>query len=61
MLVTALQVRALLFALPIYARLTHDRVSRWEWLWAAVLAVGLAVVVIVGDPAARHARGSLEA
>jgi hypothetical protein len=30
-------------------------------MWAAVLAVGLAVVVIVGDPAAGHTRGSLEA
>jgi len=61
MLVTALQVTALLFALVIYARLTHDRVTRWEWLWAGVLAVGLAVVVTVGDPAAGHPRGSLEA
>jgi drug/metabolite transporter (DMT)-like permease len=61
MLVTALQVTALLFALPIYARLTHDRVTRWEWMWAAGLAVALAVVVIVGDPAAGHARGSLQA
>ncbi|WP_375487924.1 DMT family transporter [uncultured Mycobacterium sp.] len=61
MLVTALQVTALLFALPIYARLTHVRVTRWEWLWAGVLAVALAVVVVVGDPAAGHARGSMEA
>ena len=31
-MVTALQVTALLFALPIYARLTHRRVTRWEWI-----------------------------
>ncbi|BBY54292.1 DMT family transporter [Mycobacterium koreense] len=50
MLVTGLQVTALLFALPIYARLTRHGVSRAEWWWAAVLAAALAVVVIVGDP-----------
>ena len=49
-LVTALQVTALLFALPIYARLTKARVTRWEWVWAVLLAAALAVVVIVGDP-----------
>ena len=61
MLVTALQVTALLFALPINARLTHHRVTRWEWMWAAVLAVALAVVVTVGDPKAGHPQGSLTA
>ena len=50
MLVTGLQVTALLFALPIYAWLIRRRVTRWEWAWAAVLAVALAVVVVVGDP-----------
>src|SRR5690625_4157191 len=50
MLVTGLQVTALLFALPIYARLTRHGVSRAEWWWAGVLAGALAVVVVVGDP-----------
>jgi len=50
MLVTGLQVTALLFALPMYAWLTHRRVSNWEWMWAVVLAAALAVVVVVGDP-----------
>lgn len=50
MLVTGLQVTSLLFALPMYAYLTKHPVSRAEWLWAAVLAAGLAVVVIIGDP-----------
>lgn len=49
-LVTGLQVTALLFALPMYAWLTHRRVTNWEWMWAIVLAAALAVVVIVGDP-----------
>ncbi len=57
-LVTALQVTALLFALPIYARLTKRRVTRWEWVWAVVLAGALAVVIIVGDPASGHQRAS---
>ncbi|SPM27639.1 DMT family transporter [Mycobacterium terramassiliense] len=58
-LVTALQVTALLFALPIYARLTNYRVTRWEWVWAVVLAAALAVVIIVGDPQSGHERASL--
>lgn len=59
MLVTALQVTALLFALPIYARLAHHRITRSEWLWATVLAASLAVVIIVGDPTAGHDRAPL--
>lgn len=58
-LVTALQVTALLFALPIYARLAHHRITRSQWLWATVLAASLAVVIIVGDPAAGHDRAPL--
>jgi drug/metabolite transporter (DMT)-like permease len=58
-MVTSLQVTALLFALPIYARLTHHRVTRWEWLWAVVLAGSLAVVIVVGNPTAGVERASL--
>ena len=58
-MVTALQVTALLFALPIYARLTHKRVTRWEWFWALVLAGSLAVVIIVGNPTVGQERASL--
>ena len=59
MLVTALQVTSLLFALPIYARLARHRVTRWEWFWAVMLAGALAVLVAVGDPGAGSSRGSL--
>ncbi len=59
-LVTGLQVTALLFALPIYSRMTRHPVSRWEWTWAAVLAVALAVVVTVGNPTAGYSRASLD-
>ena len=60
MLVTALQVTSLLFALPIYARLAGHRVTRWEWMWAVVLAAALAVVVTVGAPSTGKSRGSPE-
>ncbi|BBX96355.1 DMT family transporter [Mycobacterium lacus] len=59
MLVTALQVTVLLFALPIYARLTRHRITRREWLWAVLLAGALATVITAGDPTAGHYRGSL--
>jgi drug/metabolite transporter (DMT)-like permease len=60
MLVTALQVTSLLFALPIYARLAHHRVTRSEWTWAVLLAAALAVLVTVGDPSAGNDRASLQ-
>lgn len=60
-LVTALQVTALLFALPVYARVTHHRITGWEWTWAVLLAVALAVFVLVGEPKPGHSRGSLSA
>ncbi len=60
LLVQALLVTSLLFALPINARLTHRRVSRWDWTWAALLATAVAVIVTVGNPTAGHSRASLE-
>jgi drug/metabolite transporter (DMT)-like permease len=60
LLVQALLVTSLLFALPINARLTHRRVSRWDWTWAALLAAAVAVIVTVGNPTAGHSRASLE-
>ena len=60
LLVQALLVTSLLFALPINARLTHRKVSRWNWTWAALLAAAVAVIVTVGNPTAGHSRASLE-
>ncbi len=60
LLVQALLVTSLLFALPINAMLTHRRVTRWEWTWAALLAASVAVIVIVGNPTAGHSRASWE-
>jgi drug/metabolite transporter (DMT)-like permease len=60
LLVQALLVTSLLFALPINARITRRRVTRWEWLWAALLAGAVAVIVTVGNPTEGHARASWE-
>ena len=60
LLVQALLVTSLLFALPINARLTHRSVTRWEWTWAALLAASVAVIVTVGNPTAGHSRASLQ-
>ncbi|MBV8862917.1 MAG: DMT family transporter, partial [Mycobacterium sp.] len=59
-LVQALQVMALLFALPTNARLTRHPVARREWVWALLLAAAVAVFIAVGDPAAGCQRGSLK-
>ena len=51
-LVQSLQATALLFALPIDARLTHHRCTAREWMWAVLLAGSVAVIVMAGDPSA---------
>ncbi len=60
LLVMSLQVTALLFALPLYARLTRRRITRREWMWAVLLAVALALVIAVGQPVGGQERASLE-
>lgn len=60
LLVQAMLVTSLLFALPINARLTRRRVSRFQWAWAALLAVSVVVIVTVGNPTEGHSRASLE-
>jgi drug/metabolite transporter (DMT)-like permease len=60
LLVQAVLVTSLLFALPISARLSHRRVTRWEWMWAALLAGAVIVIVTVGNPTEGHSRASLQ-
>ncbi|MDT5002559.1 MAG: hypothetical protein QOK12_4664 [Mycobacterium sp.] len=60
LLVQAVLVTSLLFALPINARLTHRRVSRFQWVWAALLAAAVVVIVVVGNPTQGHSRASFE-
>lgn len=59
-LVQALLVTSLLFALVISAGMSHRRITRRQGLWAVLLAAAVAVVVTVGDPQAGAPRGSLK-
>ncbi len=59
-LVQALQVTALLFALPVYAWLTKQGLTRRQWVWAVLLAGAVAVFVTVGDPAAGYQRAPIQ-
>lgn len=47
LLVQPILVSALLFALPLSARMAHRRVTRGEWAWAVLLTVALAVFVVL--------------
>ena len=50
LLVQPLLVSALLFALPLSARMAGRRVTRGEWLWAGLLTTSLAVFVLLARP-----------
>ncbi len=58
LLVAPLLVSALLFALPLSARLAGRRVTRVEWVWAVVLTLALAVFVALARAAPGDYRGS---
>lgn len=58
LLVQALLVTSLLFALPINARICHRRVTRGQWMSAALLAASVVVIVTVGNPTAGHSHAS---
>ena len=60
-LVQALSVTSLLFALLINARASHRKITREQWIWAALLTAAVAVVVTVGDPQEGSPRGSSQA
>jgi drug/metabolite transporter (DMT)-like permease len=53
--VQALLVSGLLFALPLGAALHHRRLSRTDWLGAVAVVAGLAVFVTVAHPSAGRA------
>jgi drug/metabolite transporter (DMT)-like permease len=59
-LVQALLVTSLLFALVINAKVNHRRITRWQGIWAVLLAGAVAVVVTVGNPQAGNPRGSFK-
>jgi drug/metabolite transporter (DMT)-like permease len=58
LLVQALLSTSLLFALVINAKVNHRRISRWQAIWAVLLAVAVTVLVTVGNPQAGNPRGS---
>lgn len=59
LLVQALLMCSLLFALPINARLFHRKMTGAEWTWAGLLTVAVTVVVVVGNPRPGHSSASL--
>jgi drug/metabolite transporter (DMT)-like permease len=59
-LIQALSVTSLLFAMLINAKVNKRRITRWQLTWAVLLAVAVAVLVTVGDPQAGHARAPLD-
>lgn len=59
LLVQALLMFSLLFALQINARLFHRRVTASEWIWAGLLTTAVTVIVVVGNPRAGHASAPL--
>ena len=59
-LVQALLVTSLLFALLISARVSHRRITRWQGIWGILLLAAVTVVVTVGNPQAGNPRGSLQ-
>jgi drug/metabolite transporter (DMT)-like permease len=59
-LVQALLVTSLLFALVINAKVNRRRISRWQGIWAVLLAAAVTVVVTVGNPQAGNPRGSFQ-
>lgn len=59
LMVQALLMSSVLFALPINARCSHRTVTGGEWVWAALLTAAVIVVVVVGKPEAGHAGASL--
>ncbi|ORB75767.1 DMT family transporter [Mycobacterium scrofulaceum] len=59
LLVQALLVLSLLFALPISARLARRAVTAREWVWAVVLTAAVTVIVTVGNPQAGRSTAPL--
>jgi drug/metabolite transporter (DMT)-like permease len=56
LLVQPLLVSSLLFALPLSAKLSQQRIRRADWGWALLLTAGLAVFLLVGRPHEGHNR-----
>ncbi|HEY0224834.1 MAG TPA: DMT family transporter [Mycobacterium sp.] len=60
LLVQALLVLSLLFAIPFSAKLEQRSVTNREWIWAIVLTAAVTVIVTVGNPQAGRSNASLQ-
>jgi drug/metabolite transporter (DMT)-like permease len=60
LLVQALLVLSLLFAIPFSAKLEQRSVTNREWTWAIVLTAAVTVIVTVGNPQAGCSNASLQ-
>lgn len=60
LLVQALLVSSMLFALPLSARFAGRRITRAQGLWALALTAAIAVIVTEGNPAEGHSRAGLD-
>ena len=58
LLVQALLMLSLLFALPINARLMHRTVTGGELLWSGLLTAAVIVIIVVGNPQAGRSTAS---
>ncbi|OBF70401.1 hypothetical protein A5750_22705 [Mycobacterium sp. 852002-51613_SCH5001154] len=61
LLIQPLLVSSLLFALPLSARLCHQRISAVQWGWATLLTGALTVFVLVGQPREGRVRPAVPA
>jgi drug/metabolite transporter (DMT)-like permease len=59
LLVQALLMLSLLFALPINARAWRRRMTGREWIWGGLLTAAVVVIVVVGNPQAGRSSASL--
>ncbi|GAB3015949.1 DMT family transporter [Mycobacterium bourgelatii] len=59
LLVQALLMLSLLFALPMSAVLSKRKVTASQWIWAGLLTAAVTVVVVVGHPEAGHSGAPL--
>jgi drug/metabolite transporter (DMT)-like permease len=60
LLVQALLMTSVLFALPINARLLHRAMTGNEWIWAGLLTVAVTVIVVLGNPQAGRSSAPLQ-
>jgi len=59
--VQPLLVTGLLFTMPLSARLHHRRVTRAQWMWAAITVAGLALFLLLSRGSVGHSRPDLDA